>query len=66
MYFPSVALRCVSAQEDIPLLVQHFLQKFEGKMGKTIEMVAARVMKELVAYDWPGNIRELENLIEER
>jgi transcriptional regulator with GAF, ATPase, and Fis domain len=51
-------------KEDIPLLVQHFLQKFEGKMGKTIEMVAARVMKELVAYDWPGNIRELENLIE--
>jgi PAS domain S-box-containing protein len=51
-------------KEDIPLLVKHFLKKHEGKMGKRITNVADKVVDALVDYDWPGNIRELENLIE--
>ena len=51
-------------KEDIPLLIKHFLQKFEGKMGKKINNVSTKVIEALLAYDWPGNIRELENLIE--
>jgi PAS domain S-box-containing protein len=51
-------------KEDIPLLIKHFLQKFEGKMGKKITSVSSKVIEALMAYDWPGNIRELENLIE--
>ena len=51
-------------REDIPILVKHFLQKFEKKMGKKIKNVSPRVIDSLMIYDWPGNIRELENLIE--
>jgi len=51
-------------KEDIPLLVKHFLKKHEGKMGKKITNVATKVVDALIDYDWPGNIRELENLIE--
>jgi formate hydrogenlyase transcriptional activator len=51
-------------KEDIPLLVTYFVQKFSKQMQKRIEAVAAPVMKGLKAWDWPGNIRELENFIE--
>jgi formate hydrogenlyase transcriptional activator len=51
-------------REDIPLLVSYFVQKFSKQMQKTIEAVPAAVMKGLAAWDWPGNIRELENFIE--
>lgn len=51
-------------KEDIPLLVKHFIHKYEGRMGKKIKDVSPKVIEALVAYDWPGNIRELENLIE--
>jgi formate hydrogenlyase transcriptional activator len=51
-------------REDIPLLVQHFTQKYARKMGKQIEFMAASVMQKLMRWDWPGNVRELENLIE--
>ena len=51
-------------KEDIPLLVKHFLQKHESRVGKKIAKVASNVMAALTVYDWPGNIRELENLIE--
>jgi len=51
-------------KEDIPLLVKHFLKKHEGKMGKKITNVGGKVIEALMSYDWPGNIRELENLIE--
>lgn len=51
-------------KEDIPVLVKHFIHKYEGKMGKKITDVSNKVMNALMAYDWPGNIRELENLIE--
>jgi len=51
-------------KEDIPLLVSYFVQKFAKQMQKQIESVPSAVMKGLTAWDWPGNIRELENFIE--
>jgi nitrogen regulation protein NR(I) len=49
---------------DIPLLVQHFLAKFNERLRKRVEGVEADAMEPLVQYPWPGNIRELENVIE--
>jgi two-component system response regulator AtoC len=49
---------------DIPLLVDHFLKKFNDRLKKKVEGVAPDAMAKLVAYEWPGNIRELENVIE--
>jgi formate hydrogenlyase transcriptional activator len=51
-------------REDIPLLVSYFVQKFAKEMQKHIEAVPAVAMKGLTAWDWAGNIRELENFIE--
>jgi formate hydrogenlyase transcriptional activator len=51
-------------REDIPLLVSHFVQKFAKEMQKPIEAIPTAVMKGLRTWDWPGNIRELENFIE--
>ena len=50
--------------EDIPLLVEHFVQKFATKAGKTMDMISSATMEALRSYPWPGNIRELENVIE--
>jgi formate hydrogenlyase transcriptional activator len=50
--------------EDIPLLVAHFVELFGRKMGKQIEHVPPETMSALSSYDWPGNIRELQNFIE--
>jgi formate hydrogenlyase transcriptional activator len=51
-------------KEDIPLLVSFFVQKLAKQMQKEIESVPSAVMKGLTAWEWPGNIRELENFIE--
>jgi len=51
-------------KEDIPLLVKHFLDIYSQENNKEIENVTPDVMEILIGYDWPGNIRELENLIE--
>jgi len=51
-------------KEDIPLLVSYFVQKFSKQMQKKIEAVPTAAMKGLTAWEWPGNIRELENFIE--
>jgi formate hydrogenlyase transcriptional activator len=51
-------------KEDIPLLVSYFVQKFSKQMQKKIEAVPTAVMKGLTDWEWPGNIRELENFIE--
>jgi formate hydrogenlyase transcriptional activator len=51
-------------REDIPLLVEHFVQKFARKAGKTMDMISSDTMEALRSYPWPGNIRELENVIE--
>jgi PAS domain S-box-containing protein len=50
--------------EDIPLLVNHFIAKFNKKMGKKIEAVSKDTMNALQEYHWPGNVRELESVIE--
>ena len=50
--------------EDIPLLVSYFVQKFAKQMQKKIEGVPAAAMKKLTTWEWPGNIRELENFME--
>jgi formate hydrogenlyase transcriptional activator len=51
-------------KEDIPKLVSYFVQKFAKLMQKRIDSISPVVMKGLTAWDWPGNIRELENFIE--
>jgi transcriptional regulator with PAS, ATPase and Fis domain len=51
-------------REDIPLLIEHFIEKYNHKMGKSIISVSREVLEILVNYDYPGNIRELENIIE--
>jgi formate hydrogenlyase transcriptional activator len=51
-------------REDIPLLVNFFLSKFGKKLGKEIRGVAQRGMESLKQYSWPGNIRELQNVVE--
>jgi two-component system response regulator PilR (NtrC family) len=50
--------------EDIPLLAEYFLGKYREQMGKTINSISQQAMGLLEAYEWPGNIRELENVIE--
>jgi transcriptional regulator with GAF, ATPase, and Fis domain len=51
-------------REDIPQLVSYFVQKFAKQMQKKIDAISPAVMKGLTAWEWPGNIRELENFIE--
>jgi len=51
-------------KEDIPLLVNYFIKKFSKKTGKNLKVVTQTMMNNLRNYDWPGNIRELENVIE--
>lgn len=62
--FPITCPPLRDRKEDIPLLVKHFCQKHEGKIGKKITTIPANVIDALLAYDWPGNIRELENIME--
>jgi formate hydrogenlyase transcriptional activator len=50
--------------EDIPLLVRHFVQQYSRRLGKVIDAIPAEGMNALVRYPWPGNIRELQNVIE--
>jgi len=51
-------------KEDIPLLVDHFLHKFNKKMRKDIRGISTPALRKLLSYSWPGNVRELENTIE--
>jgi formate hydrogenlyase transcriptional activator len=51
-------------REDIPTLVRYFVQEFATRMGKPIESIPVEVMTALVNYTWPGNIRELRNVLE--
>ncbi|MGB9660500.1 MAG: sigma 54-interacting transcriptional regulator [Moorellaceae bacterium] len=60
LYIPPLRER----KEDVPVLVQHFVEKFTQRLGKKITHVSKAAMESLMAYDWPGNIRELENVIE--
>ena len=51
-------------KEDIPLLVEHFLRRFNSLRGKKIQGLSPKAMNLLMSYDFPGNIRELENIVE--
>ncbi len=51
-------------RDDIPLLADHFLARYCEQMAKNLTGISAEAMRHLSAYDWPGNIRELENVIE--
>ena len=62
--FPVVMPPLRQRRDDIPSLVAHFVEKFSRKMGKRIDSLPRETMAALSAYDWPGNIRELQNLIE--
>ncbi len=60
IYLPPLIKR----REDIPLLIKCFIERFNGRMGKSIVNVASNVIEVLMQYDYPGNVRELENVIE--
>ncbi len=57
---PSLAER----REDIPLLVDHFASKFAGELGREVLDVEPEALEKLMTYDYPGNVRELENIVE--
>lgn len=62
--YPITAPPLRDREGDVALLVKHFVAKFGAKQGKKIEAIPRKVMKKLEQYQWPGNIRELENVIE--
>jgi formate hydrogenlyase transcriptional activator len=62
--FPIMLPPLRERRDDIPRLVRHFAQKVARRMGRRIETIPAEAMDVLVQYPWPGNIRELENVIE--
>jgi formate hydrogenlyase transcriptional activator len=62
--FPILVPPLRERQEDIPALVRYFVQKYARRMNRSVETIPAETLDALVHYAWPGNIRELENLIE--
>jgi formate hydrogenlyase transcriptional activator len=62
--FPVVAPPLRDRRDDIPILVRHFVDKHARRMGKLIESISEDSMEALVRWNWPGNIRELENFLE--
>jgi len=62
--FPVFAPPLRERTGDIPILVRHFVARHSRRMGKTIQTIPAEAMEALVAWKWPGNIRELENFLE--
>jgi DNA-binding NtrC family response regulator len=62
--FPIITPPLRDRPEDIPLLVDFFVKKIAKRMGKTIEIIPVSTINALLEYQWPGNIRELENVLE--
>ena len=62
--FPLESLPLRDRKDDIPLLAKHFIEVFNAKIGKNIKTIPQPALKILQEYCWPGNIRELENIIE--
>lgn len=62
--FPIEVLPLRSRKEDIPLLVAHFLEQHSSRLSKPAPVLKKRHIAELTRYDWPGNIRELQNVVE--
>ncbi|MFZ0317887.1 MAG: sigma 54-interacting transcriptional regulator [Candidatus Sulfotelmatobacter sp.] len=62
--FPIIIPPLRERRDDIPSLVRHFANKYARRMGKRVECISAQTMNALLRYAWPGNIRELQNLME--
>jgi formate hydrogenlyase transcriptional activator len=62
--FPIVVPPLRERPEDIPLLVSYFAQQYAARMGKRIATIPSEAMAQLARYSWPGNIREVQNLVE--
>jgi len=62
--FPLVVPPLRDRREDIPVLARYFTQKYAQRTGRRIDAISARDMSALARYGWPGNIRELQNIIE--
>jgi len=62
--FPVLLPPLRERREDIPELVMHFVEKIGSRVGKKIKRISSTTMSALTSYEWPGNIRELQNLIE--
>jgi len=62
--FPILVPPLRERREDVPLLVRYFVHKFSTRMARRIDSIPTETMEALVNWPWPGNIRELENLIE--
>ena len=62
--FPIAVPALRERADDIPLLVEYFIDRYARKTGKTIRRVNKRTLEHLRAYPWPGNVRELQNVIE--
>lgn len=62
--FPLIVPPLRERKEDIPLLIRYFTQKYARKMNRPIEEIPSAAIESLTTYDWPGNIRELQNVIE--
>ena len=54
----------IDRREDIPLLVSHFLRQLNAEHGKRVESISAEAMSELMRHSFPGNVRELQNIVE--
>ena len=62
--FPLTVPPLRERREDIPLLLRFFVERFARKMNRVIEEIPSAAMEALIRYDWPGNIRELQHLVE--
>ena len=62
--FPITVIPLRQRISDIPLLVEHFVNRFNSKLGKNITRIPKKIIEQLKVYTWPGNVRELENIIE--
>jgi formate hydrogenlyase transcriptional activator len=51
-------------QEDVPMLIRHFVRKYAQQLNKRIEVIPSEAIEELTRYSWPGNVRELQNVVE--
>jgi transcriptional regulator with GAF, ATPase, and Fis domain len=62
--FPVLLPPLRERREDIPALVEHFVETLGRRVGRSIDLIPEETMLDLCSYDWPGNIRELQNLVE--
>jgi len=53
-----------ATQDDIPILLEYFIERYAKKAGKRIRTISKKTLELFQAYDWPGNIRELQNVVE--